>query len=147
MAHFYIKPFEENTWNPEVLGINYSERVAKLIGDLAVDSEVWTAWADIQDDEGDLTIQCTPDNTQIHLNNVEPDADRVCLLDPRDGLYFTYYRYNYPEIFDTIAGWLLPWAVTISSITPIERALEGFLKQQTGDVENFEIPDDWEAEM
>jgi hypothetical protein len=145
-ANFYRRPIEDNEWRPNIAGVDFTERVLKALGEAAMNGiDTWTAWVDVDDDstgEG-YTEQLTQENCQLAVSDVDDDSDCVMLLDRRDSLWFRFTRLQHPDIFDWVASTVAPWAMKFMSIVPLEQNYNAMLKQMVGDVDSFEIPEDW----
>jgi hypothetical protein len=142
MAHFERRTWEENTWKPEIAGVDFSLRVAKFMGEVSMNgTNVYTAW--FVDD--DYEAQITPDTTRVFLSLVDDDSDTINVLDRRDNLWFTFIRAQHPETFPTVLQLVVPWATTASSLTPMEDVYQRFINASIRDTAGDElfIPDDF----
>lgn len=154
MANFLRRPMEANAWRPIVAEVDFTEQMLKKIGELATQGEVWTAWVyldaieDADPPMPEVEFQITQENCRVISSDLDDDADAVLVLDPRDNLWFRYSRMSTdPEVFEWCAITVMPWSVRISSMAPLEENYKPILKMMSRDVEDFEIPDDWGAEM
>jgi hypothetical protein len=141
MAHFEKREWSENTWHPEIAGVDFTERLHRFMGEVAMDgSEIYTAWLVTEDNE----IQITPETSRVFISLIDDDSDTITVLDPTDGLWFNFLRVNHAEYFDTIRQLVSPWATVTCSLTPQEEVYKRFLKTITSDTEgDIFIPDDW----
>ncbi len=148
-VNFSRRGIEDNTWHPEVCGVDFYERLMKTLGACAVQGiEAWTAWVEVDgDDNGPgYTEQVTPENCQVVISDLDDDSDSVMLLDRRDNLWFRFNRLNHPEIFNSVASTVAPWAQRFSSLIPTQAGYKSVLDQLEGDVEtggDLTVPDDW----
>jgi hypothetical protein len=143
MAHFEKREWDENTWNPNVCGVDLTERFYRFMGRVASDgTELYTAWLVTEDAD----IQITPETCRVFVSLVDDDSDTVTVLDPSDGMWFSFLRASHSEQFDTIASLIGPWATVTTSLTPNPEVYSRFLKTVTTDTEtdNLFIPDGWE---
>lgn len=144
MAHFERREWSENTWYPEVAGVDMTQRLYKFMGDVALDgTEIYTAWL-ITDDEQE--IQITPDSARAFISLIDDESDTVTVLDPSDGLWFNFMRQTHGEAFDQVLQLVAPWAQVTTGITPAPEVYGRYLKAVTRDTETEElfIPDGWE---
>ncbi len=145
-AKFYRKSIEDNTWNPEVCAVDMRERMAAKIAKWAEDTELFTVWIEVEDDEvGEGYVeQVTQDNCRVFISELDDDSDTISYLDRRDGMWFSWMRATHGDSFDEIARAVIPWAVYSHSIAPQQQVYQKFLDFATMDMgDNFTIPDDW----
>ena len=148
MASFEKRTLEENTWTPEVCGVDFTKRLYKMLGEMTMDeAEAYTVWVTVDDDsvgEG-YTEQVTPDNSRLFLSVLDDDSDVFTLLDKRDGLWFNFMRLEHQEYFDTICETVAPWTTMTTRITPMDEAYKRYLEAVSKDMAGDElvIPDDW----
>ncbi len=143
MAHFEKRDWDENTWNPNICGVNLTERLYRFMGKVASDgTEIYTAWL-ITDDESE--IQITPESARVFLSLVDDDSDTVTVLDPSDGLWFNFMRQTHPDSFQSVLQLVAPWAQTTTGVTPTPEVYARFLKAVSSDTEtdDFHVPDEW----
>lgn len=141
------RTIEENTWQPNLLGVNFTEIMAKRLGEAALQGvPLWTAWAVVETDsagEG-YEFQVTQDNCEVLISDFDDDSDTILLLDRRDSMYWRYNRLNHAAYFDNMVQIVAPWSKRTSSMVPTELAYKAVLEQLAGDVEQTDhIPDDW----
>lgn len=154
MANFYRRPIEDNEWHPVVGEVDFTDIMLKKIGELAATGvEVWTAWAQLDEVEDadppmpEVEFQVTQDNCRVAISTLDDDADTIMLKDPRDGLWFRYARFETDEdVFNWCAETVMTWAINIGSLVPLEDNYKPVLERMSGDVEDFEIPDEWLAD-
>ena len=148
-ATFSRQPIESNTWHPEVLGIDYTERMLKALGEAAAQgNDTWCTFVTIDDDdlgEG-YTEQVTQDNCMIVSSDLDDDSDAILLLDKRDQKYFRFSRFNHQESFNDNARLVVPWAKRFGSMVPLDVNLKPVMDQLQGDIDTdrLTIPDDWQ---
>lgn len=143
MAHFEKRDWDENTWNPNICGVNLTERLYRFMGKVASDgTEIYTAWL-ITDDESE--IQITPESARVFLSLIDDDSDTVTVLDPSDGLWFNFMRQTHPDSFQSVLQLVAPWAQTTTGVTPTPEVYARFLKAVSSDTEtdDFHVPDEW----
>ncbi len=143
MAHFEKRDWDENTWNPNICGVNLTERLYRFMGKVASDgTEIYTAWL-ITDDESE--IQITPESARVFLSLVDDDSDTITVLDPSDGLWFNFMRQTHPDSFQSVLQLVAPWAQTTTGVTPTPEVYARFLKAVSSDTEtdDFHVPDEW----
>ena len=143
MATFEKREWSENTWQPEIAGVDFSEGLHRFMGEVALDgTELYTAWL-ITDD---VEIQVTPESSRVYLSLLDDDSDTIQVLDPTDGMWFNFMRVSHGEIFDTVRALITPWTTSVTGLTPNEDIYERFLKTVTKDttVDNLFIPEDWD---
>ena len=143
MAHFEKRGWDENTWNPEIAGVQFGDRLYKFMGNVALDgTEIYTAWL-ITDDEQE--IQITPESARVFLSLIDDDSDTVTVLDPSDGLWFNFMRQTHPDSFQSVLQLVAPWAQTTTGVTPTPEVYARFLKAVSSDTEtdDFHVPDEW----
>jgi len=143
MAHFEKRSWEENTWFPEIGGVNFTERLYKFMGSVASNgTEIYTAWL-VTDEEQD--IQITPDSSRAFVSLVDDDSDTITVLDPSDGLWFNFMRATHQDSFDEVLRLVMPWSQATTGIVPTKEVYGRFLKATTNDIvgELF-IPDSWD---
>lgn len=148
MANFFRRPMEDNEWRPIVCEIDFTDKMLKKIGELATQGEVWTAWITLDEVEEpympEVTFQITQENCRVISSDLDDDADAVQVLDPRDNLWFRYARVSTdPDVFEWCAVTVMPWAVRISSMAPLEEHYKPIIKLMSRDVDDFQIPDTW----
>ncbi len=143
MAHFERRSWEENTWNPNVAGVDFTKRLYKFMADVALDgTQIYTAWL-ITDDEQD--IQITPDSSRAFISLVDDDSDAITVLDPSDGLWFHFMRTTHGESFDEVLQMVAPWSQVTTGLVPMPQVYEQFLKTTTRDMtDELFIPDEWQ---
>jgi hypothetical protein len=133
---FEKRPIEENTWKPEVAGIDFTEKLMDCLAHSAAQgAEVWIAWVTVEADglgEG-YDEQVTPENTRTFMSQIDDDSDMVSYFDKRDGQWFTFYRFNHQEIFDSVVQTILPWSTNTVSIAPNEQIYERMIASMTND--------------
>lgn len=142
MGKFEKREWDENTWFPEVAGVDFTDRLQRFMGEVAMDgTELYTAW--LVTDE--VEIQVTPESSRVYLSLLDDDSDTIQVLDPSDGLWFNFMRFNHQEVFDDVRKLITPWTTSITALTPSEDIYERFLKSVAKDtaVDNLFIPDDW----
>ena len=143
MAHFEKRKWDENTWNPNICGVNLTERLYRFMGKVASDgTEIYTAWL-VTDDEQE--IQITPESSRVFMSLVDDESDTVTVLDPSDGLWFHYMRQTHGEGFDEVLRLVAPWSQTTTGVTPTPEVYERYLKTITADSSDDFIPDEWET--
>jgi hypothetical protein len=143
MSHFEKREWDQNTWLPEVAGVDFTKRLYKFMGDVALDgTEIYTAWLVTDDQE----IQITPENGRVFVSLVDDESDTITVLDPSDGLWFHFMRLTHGEAFDQVLQLVTPWTQMTTGITPAPEVYERFLKAATKDSETDDlfIPDGWE---
>ena len=143
MAHFEKRDWDENTWNPNICGIDFTERLYRFMGKVASDgTEIYTAWL-ITDDESE--IQITPESARVFLSLVDDDSDTITVLDPSDGLWFNFMRQTHQDSFQSVLQLVAPWAQTTTGVTPTPEVYARFLKAVSSDTEtdDFHVPDEW----
>lgn len=148
MASFEKRSIEENTYYPEVCGVDFRERIKqKLAQAAATGAELWTAWFTVNDDETGpgFTQQLTQENCRVFMSDVDDEADTISVLDPRDGQWFTYTRFTHPENFMAMAQVVLPWSVRVGSMVPLTEPYSYVLKQMSNDIPDGVdgLPDGW----
>lgn len=141
MAHFERREWEENTWHPEIAGVDFTERLYKFMGDVALDgTQIYTAWLVTEDQE----IQITPESSRAFISLVDDESDTITVLDPSDGLWFHFMRVthsdNFQEVFDIVA----PWAAVTTGVTPTEEVYAKYLEIVSQDTAGDFLPDGWE---
>jgi hypothetical protein len=142
MAHFERREWADNTYFPEIAGVDFTRRIAQFMGEVAANgTEIYTAWFV----DGEHEEQVTPDTTRVFLSLVDDDSDTITMFDRRDGLWFSFLRANDPETFPTVLGLVMPWATATTSLTPATEVYQRFIAASTRDAEAEElhIPDDW----
>jgi len=142
MAHFERREWDQNTYYPEVAGVNLTQRFLQFMGNVALDgTELYTAWFIDEDHEE----QITPDTARVFLSLIDDDSDCITVYDRRDNLWFNYMRHQDPESFQTVLQLVGPWATTTTSLTPMAEVYKRFIDASIRDteVEDFHVPDDW----
>lgn len=142
MGKFEKREWSDNTWFPEIAGVDFTDRLHRFMGEVAMDwTELYTAW--LVTDE--VEIQVTPESSRVYLSLLDDDSDTIQVLDPTDGLWFNFMRFNHMEVFDDVRKLITPWTTSITALTPSEDIYERFLKTITRDTveESLHIPDDW----
>lgn len=143
MGKFEKREWDENTWFPEIAGVDFTDRLHNFMGQVAVDgTELYTAW--LVTDE--VEIQVTPESSRVYLSLLDDDSDTIQVLDPTDGLWFNFMRFNHEDVFNSVVDLITPWTTMIGGLTPTEEIYERFLRSVTKDtgVDSLYIPDDWE---
>ena len=139
MAHFEKREWDENTWNPNICGVDFGDRLHHFMGQVALDgTEIYTAWLVTDDNE----IQITPDSARVFISLIDDDSDTVTVLDPSDGLWFHFMRLTHGQEFDQVMQLVGPWAQVTTGITPTPEVYGRFLKAVTQDAGDF-VPDSW----
>ena len=142
MAHFEKREWDQNTWNPNIAGVGFGDRVHHFMGQVALDgTELYTAWFV----DGEHEEQVTPDTTRIFISLVDDDSDTILVFDRRDGLHFQFLRVNMPEQFPQIFQLIAPWSTVTQSLTPLPEVYQRFIDMTTRDtaVDELYIPDSW----
>lgn len=143
MGHFEKRTWEENTWHPEVCGVDFTERLHRFMGKVALDgTELYTAWLVTEDGE----IQITPEGSRVFISLLDDDSDTITVLDPADGMWFNFMRATHgEEVFENVRRLITPWATVTASMTPQTEVFERFLKAVTKETQEDELflPDDW----
>lgn len=142
MGHFEKREWSDNTWKPNVCGVDFSERLRKFMGDVALDgTEVYTAWL-ITDEGGE--IQITPDSCRAFISLTDDESDMITVLDPTDSLWFQFMRATHGESFDQALELVTPWAQTTTGLVPTPQVYGKFLEVTTNDMQGeMFIPDEW----
>lgn len=137
-VNFSKGDIELNKYQPERCGVDFTERLAKKMGEWATETEVYTVWVTFEADEfGEaITVQGTPDNMRTFISELDDDSDTVSVLDPRDGKWFVFNRGKHNEIFDTIVSTIAPWSTNCYGLLPQPDVFERFLESA------LEIPDE-----
>lgn len=148
-VNFSRRGIEDNTWSPNVCGVDFTERLMKTLGACAVQGiEVWTAWVEILEDASGpgYTEQVTPENCQVVISDLDDDSDAVLLLDRRDGMWFRFNRLNHADIFNGVASTVAPWAQRFSSLIPTQAGYKSVLDQLGRDIGegDLTLPDGWD---
>lgn len=143
MIYFEKCPIEENLYVPERCGVNMSEKLTRMLGELATQAELWTVWVTL-DEDGDLPglrMQGTPDNMRIYTSVLDSNSDAISVLDPRDGKWFVSLREYSADVFTSIQTLAQPWATNVYGLTPTEEIYKYYIGRisQIPD----EIPDDF----
>jgi len=132
---------EQNGWQPKNNGIEWLGRWATSLAkyEVEVPSPVYFKCED------GLFIQCTMDNTRIYINDAEPDMDVVAVFDPRDGLWFNFFRGRMDsDEFDNLKERLIMWAMIIDTPIPTLEVQGHFFSSMDKDVEDaLFVPDEW----
>jgi hypothetical protein len=142
MAHFERREFEANTWNPNIACVDFTERLHRFMGEVAMDgSELYTAWF-IDDDYEE---QITPETSRLHISLVDDESDTVLVLDRRDNLWFQFLRVAVPDLFDSVVELVRPWSTVVMSLTPSEEIYSRYLKLVSKDTsaDELHVPEDW----
>jgi hypothetical protein len=142
MAHFEKREFDQNTWYPEIAGIDFTKRLHEFMGNVALDgTELYTAWF-IDDDHEE---QITPETSRVFVSLIDDDSDTISVFDRRDGLWFQFMRHAHPESFQQVLTLVAPWSTVAQSLTPMPEIYQRFLDTVTKDTEtdDLHIPDDW----
>lgn len=141
MAHFEKRSWEDNTWHPEIGGVDFTERVSKFMGNVALDgTEIYTAWL-VTDDEQE--IQITPESSRIYVSFVDDESDTITILDPSDGLWFHFMRITHKDTYEDAFRIVAPWSAVTTSIAPLPEVYSKYLEIVSRDTSDF-IPDGWE---
>lgn len=143
MAHFEKREWSDNTWYPEIAGVNFTQRLYKFMGDVALDgTEIYTAWLVIDDE---VEIQITPETARAFVSLVDDDSDTITVLDPTDGLWFHFMRITHGDSFQQVFDLVAPWTALTTGITPTPEVYGKFLSTVSKDTEadDLHIPDDW----
>lgn len=141
MSYFERREWEDNTWQPEVAGVDFTHRLHKFMGDVALDgTEIYTAWL-VTDDEQE--IQITPDNSRAFVSLTDDESDTVTIQDPSDGLWFHFMRVTHREEFQDVLNLIMPWSMVTSGIIPPQEVYTKYLEVVSRDASDDFIPDDW----
>lgn len=141
MAHFEKREWDENTWNPNICGVEFGDRLNKFMGKVALDgTEIYTAWL-ITDD---VEIQITPESCRVFISLIDDDSDTITVLDPTDSQWFQFMRLTHGESFDQVAALVVPWAQVTTGLVPMPEVYGRFLKTVTSDTDGeLHVPDEW----
>lgn len=143
MGAFEKRGWEDNIWQPEVCGVDFTERLHRFMGEVALDgTELYTVWLVTEN----IEIQVTPDSSRVYISLLDDDSDTIQVLDPTDGLWFNFMRVSHGEVFDNIRKLITPWTTVIAGLTPTTEIYQRLLDTMTKDTitESLYIPDDWE---
>lgn len=142
---FHRRGIEDNVWQPEISDVDFTQRLHKYLGGIATGTEMWTAWAEVEDDDlgAGYVTQCTPENTKVIMSELDDDSDAVLFRDDRDGQWFRFFRAQHQHIFDYVAQTLMPWSVYQISLVPQEDVYSAMQRAMTCDLGDF-IPDEWD---
>ena len=143
MGNFVKREWDQNTYYPEICGVNFSQRLAKFMGEVALDgTELYTAWFV----DGEHEEQVTPDTSRVFLSLMDDDSDTVTMFDSRDGLWFSFLRAQDPDSFDTVLQLVMPWATATTSLTPMAEVYKRFIDRAVQDTntDDLHIPEGWE---
>lgn len=156
MAQFSRQPVENNQWQPEVCGVDFSERLMKALGELAEKGDIWVTFVTLEGDDSvepplpEVTFQVTQENCQVALSHTDDDSDAILLRDPRDGMFFRYLRMETdPKVFDWALETVFPWSTQVGSMVPLEANYKAVLDRLGRDLGGDEEPlvfnpDDWQ---
>jgi len=141
MARFYDR--QEDNFAPQYGDIDWR---AVLAAKLALKNETIEGES-IWFDSGDgLDQQCTQENTRIYVSKASDDMDAVLVLDPRDELWFSYFRSTLgAETFDKTSQSLqqVGGAAVYWTLYPKKNIAEMWVRQNLDDDLSGYIPDDW----
>lgn len=135
---------EISGWEPKYFGIDWLGKWATALAkcEVEVPPAVYFRCED------GFFIQCTMENTRLYLNDAEPDMNAVAVFDPRDGLWFNFFRGRMEaEYFDRLQERLAMWVMIIDTPIPTPEVQGHFFDNEERDVEEaFFIPEGWEEE-
>lgn len=138
---FYNK---ERQWYPTYGEIDWR---AMLLTKLAVENETlddMTIWFDSEDG---LDIECTQETCDIFVSKASDDSDAILVLDPRDGMRYSWYRDQIgDETFDRLSQNIqgVGAAAVHFTMFPTEEVAEVWLNRKQGDLSQADfVPEAW----
>lgn len=141
MAHFERREWDENTWHPEIAGVDFTDRLHKFMGNVALDgTQIYTAWLITEENE----IQITPETSRAFISLLDDESDTITVRDPADGLWFHFMRVTHPDTFQEVLEMTMPWSAVTTGITPTEEVYGKYLEIVSRDTTGDFIPDDWQ---
>jgi hypothetical protein len=129
MAEIQLRLREDDDWKPEHNGIDWLAKRMKRLGEAGL--QAVELWFIIEEEDGTYELQITQENATVEMNYVEPAIDCVALRDPRDGLYWAWYRGEMAEeTFNEHLSTFAPFAARIHTMYPRENTSSVYLARQ-----------------
>lgn len=133
---------EQDLYRPTYGDIDWRAlRLARLAAQNVVEpTPVWF-------DSGDgLRQQCTQENTDIYMSQLNDDMDVVLVLDPRDKMKFSFFRDTLGEDFDRVSRLLQGAGAAAVHMTmyPHRKIAELWTNLRQGDLSRADfVPEEW----
>jgi hypothetical protein len=129
MAVIELREREPEDWKPEHNDIDWLAKRQQKLGELGLQAvELWFV---IEENGEEFELQVTQDNCLIELNFVEPATDCLSLQDPRDNLYWLWYRGEMGDAaFEERIASFAPFAMKIDTLYPRPNTASTYLIRQ-----------------